>query len=282
MRHRIIRATSNGVAGISAGVGGIFDGIVDRLNGSPEAVKDFVALDPVQFPLGYAAAPGARREDVEIAAFLAATVAWGRRDMILKSAKKMFVMMQGRPADFVMSGGFEGLGERGDPGDGSVHRTFFAGDLKYFCRGFRACYEKYGTLESLFVAAGGIWQGIALFRDEMAGANGGVFSKHIGDPRNSACKRIHLALRWLVRGRPVDLSLWKTISPADLFIPLDVHVARNARRLGLLTRKSNDRKAVVELTEALRLFCPEDPVKYDFALFDNATSSALDFNGGNK
>jgi uncharacterized protein (TIGR02757 family) len=104
----------------------------------------------------------------------------------------------------------------------------------------------------------------------MATANGGRFSKHIANPGGgapSACKRINLALRWLVREGPVDTGLWKSIKPAGLYIPLDVHVARTARKLGLLTRKSNDRKAVVELTEKLRGFCKEDPVRYDYALF---------------
>jgi len=132
----------------------------------------------------------------------------------------------------------------------------------------------------LFASAPDVWQGIAGFREEMATANGGRYSKHIANPgetgtgtgsntggTGSACKRIHLTLRWLVREGPVDLGLWKKIRPADLYIPLDVHVARTARKLGLLQRKSNDRKAVVELTEKLREFCPEDPVKYDFVLF---------------
>jgi uncharacterized protein (TIGR02757 family) len=105
----------------------------------------------------------------------------------------------------------------------------------------------------------------------MARGNGGAYTKHIANPEaNSACKRINLALRWLVRREgPVDLGLWKSISPARLFIPLDVHVGRAARSLFLLDplRKANDKKAVIALTEKLRAFCPEDPVKYDFALF---------------
>jgi uncharacterized protein (TIGR02757 family) len=107
----------------------------------------------------------------------------------------------------------------------------------------------------------------------MAAANGGCYTKHIANPgradaaTGSACKRINLALRWLVRKGPVDLGLWKSISPSSLYIPLDVHVARSARRLGLLKRKSNDKKAVIELSHKLREQCPDDPVKYDFVLF---------------
>jgi uncharacterized protein (TIGR02757 family) len=224
---------------------------------SEQAVRGFISHDPVQFPRRYA-----QREDVEITAFLAATIAWGRRDLIIRSAEKMLDTMGGSPADFVMAGNFRRLK------DACIHRTFFEKDLKYFCVGFRRCYAKYGSLEELFSRAADTWEGISLFREEMAAANSGRHSKHIANPdAGSACKRINLALRWLVRSGPVDLALWKKPLPSALHIPLDVHVARTARRLGLLTRKSNDRKAVVELTEKLREFCPQDPVKYDFALF---------------
>jgi len=223
--------------------------------------SEFITLDPVQFPRRYK-----KREDVEIAAFLAATIAWGRRDMILRSAKKMFALMGTSPYDYVMSGGYKKLKSA------NIHRTFFEGDLKYFCKGLEHCYTKYGNLEKLFAPTSNVWEGFALFREEMAAANSQAFSKHISDAGEegkggSACKRLNLALRWLVREGPVDLHLWKRIKPAALYIPLDVHVARTARKLGLLQRKSNDKKAVIELTEKLREFDPEDPVKYDFALF---------------
>ena len=235
---------------------------------------DFIAQDPVQFPRSFT-----KREDIEIAAFLSAAIAWGRRDLIIRSAQRMFALMEGGPSAFVMTGNYRKLKER-EPAPRrhaskvplcNIHRTFFEDDLKYFCRGFKYCFEKYGSLENLFAAAPSTWEGIALFREEMAKANKGCYSKHIADPgkdeAGSACKKINLALRWLVREGPVDLKLWKSIKPSSLFIPLDVHVARTARRLGLLERKSNDKKAVIALTESLRKFCPEDPVKYDFALF---------------
>lgn len=203
----------------------------------------------------------------------------------------MFALLGPSPGSFVMKGDFRKFGERcvgpskpGTQGNDParrprgvcVHRTFFEDDLLYFCRGFRACYTQYGSLETLFASAGDIWEGISLFRETMAKGNSGkskqpVYSKHIADPgAGSACKRLHLALRWLVRQEgPVDLGLWKSISPASLFIPLDLHVGRTARHLGLLEngRKANDKKAVISLTEKLREFCPEDPVKYDLALF---------------
>ena len=241
----------------------------NKINRS-EPAADFIAHDPVQFPLRYAKNRYAKRADVEIAAFLAATIAWGRRDLILRSAERMFALMEPGPAAFVMSGNFQKLK------DHCVHRTFFEDDLRYFCRGFRSCYAKYGSLEKLFLKGmgtdGTVWEGIALFREEMAAANGGRYTKHIANPGaadsgGSACKRINLALRWLARPGPIDLGLWKSLSPSALYIPLDVHVARTARRLGLLDRKSNNKKTVTDLTEKLREFCPKDPVKYDFALF---------------
>ena len=234
-------------------------------------MEDFIVHDPVQFPRRYA-----KQADVEIAAFLAATIAWGRRDIILRSAERMFALMEPSPAAFVMDGNYRKLKDR------CVHRTFFEDDLKYFCRGFRSCYAKYGNLEKLFLkgmeGGGTVWEGIALFREEMALTNGGCYTKHIAGPgvdsgNGSACKRLHLALRWLVRPGQADIGIWKNIPPSALYIPLDVHVARTARRLGLLERKANDKKAVLELTENLRKFCPEDPVKYDFALF--GTEAAL-------
>jgi uncharacterized protein (TIGR02757 family) len=186
-----------------------------------------------------------------------------------------------------MEGNYRNLRNRRDCPSGScIHRTFFEDDLVYFCRGLRACYQKYGSLEALFSSAlcragspdpgdlaggPGIWEGIALFRETMARGNGGRYTKHIADPCSSSpCKRLCLSLRWLVRREgPVDLGLWKSVSPAVLCIPLDLHVGRAARRLGLLdpAPKTNGRKAAIALTGQLRKFCPEDPVRYDLALF---------------
>ena len=222
---------------------------------------DFIASDPVRFLHRYK-----KREDIEIAAFLSAVIAWGRRDLILRSGEKMFAFLGSSPYKFITSGEYKKLK------NANIHRTFFESDLKYFCQGFAHIYNKYMNLEKLFLSAADIWEGITIFRNEMAAANNSKYSIHIANPgldgeNGSACKRFNLALRWLVRKGPVDLGLWKSIKPSSLYIPLDVHVARTARKLGLLERKSNDKKAVIELTENLRLLCPEDPVKYDFALF---------------
>jgi uncharacterized protein (TIGR02757 family) len=234
----------------------------NEFSGSESSVRDFIEHDPVQFPLGYAKQRPRNQADIEIAAFLAATIAWGRRDLIIRSCRRMFALMEQGPADFVKAGNYRKLKDR------NIHRTFFENDLAYFCNGFRSCYAKYGTLEKLFASMPDVWQGIKLFREEMAAGNNGLYTAHIANPdANSACKRINMGLRWLVRKGPVDMGLWKSIKPSSLYIPLDVHVARNARNIGLLERKSNDKKAVMELTEKLRQFCPEDPVKYDFVLF---------------
>lgn len=233
----------------------------------------FVKDDPVQFPRRYSDVC-----DIEIVALLVATIAWGNRKMIINSSNKMLEIMGRSPYDYVMSGGWEKLD------DGMcVHRTFFGRDLKYYCRGIKGIRGVKGVkgLEDVFVEVPGdarnnridVWRGIENFRNMMAEANGGT-SKHISNPscgapmKGSACKRLHMALRWLVRNDGiVDLGVWKRLSPKDLMIPLDVHVARVSRELGLLDRKSNDRMAVEMLTSRLREFDAEDPVKYDFALF---------------
>ena len=221
---------------------------------------DFIPKDPVKFPHRYK-----KKSDREIAAFIAATIAWGRRDLILRSGERIFETLGPSPYSYVMEEKFLSLDDRGK----SLHRTFFEGDLKYFCRGLRACYTKYDSLEALFTQSDNIFDGISLFRRTMAEGNGGLYSKHVANPDSgSACKRLNLALRWLIRREgPVDLGLWKSISPASLIIPLDVHVGRISRKLGLLQRKANDRKSALFLTDSLRAFCPEDPCKYDLALF---------------
>jgi uncharacterized protein (TIGR02757 family) len=191
--------------------------------------------------------------------------------------------MDSKPYDYVISGDFKKLKDR------NIHRTFFESDLKYFCKGLKYIYDKYGNLENLFLNSQeqkqtplqcDVWKGFYLFRQEMAKANKGEYSIHVSNAgeeneNGSACKKLNLALRWLVREGPVDLGLWKKIKPHSLYIPLDVHVARTARKMGLLERKSNDKKAVIMLTEKLREFCPQDPVKYDFALFGAGQSSSL-------
>ena len=226
--------------------------------------KEFIKNDPISFPHSFT-----RREDVEIAALLASTIAWGNRKMILSSGRKMFCdIMHSAPYNYVMSGEWERLDDRMN-----IHRTFFASDFKYICRGLRNIFSKHGTMETLFLGCS-VWDGIENLRREMAGANDGATTRHISNPvaqkgkPASACKRLHMMLRWLCRkDGVVDLGIWQGVSQAELMIPLDVHVARTARQLGIVTRKQNDRRTVEELTAQLRKLSPDDPVKYDFALF---------------
>ena len=244
---------------------GYLDELVAKNN-----TEAFIKDDPVQFPHRYN-----DKRDIEIVAFLVATIAWGNRKMILNNANKMLEIMGKSPYDFVMSGGWDKL-----DADKCVHRTFFGRDLKYYCRGLKHTYEvprfarNDNSLEDIFYnEEHDVWRGIQNFRDLMAEANG-CTSKHISNPsccepkKGSACKRLHMALRWLVRNDGiVDLGIWNRLSPKNLMIPLDVHVARVSRDLGLIDRKSNDRQTVEMLTAKLREFDAKDPVKYDFALF---------------
>lgn len=223
----------------------------------------FVENDPVRFPRRYS-----RLQDAEIAGILCATIAWGRRSSILVSCERMLASMGESPYRYVMRCADMPLDGR------AVHRTFSQADFAWFLRGLKSLYARYESLEELFAPRAGergLWDGIGRFRREMLRATAAypALGRHISCPdKHSACKRLHLFLRWMVRDDGiVDLGLWKRIRPADLSVPLDVHVGRVARSLGLLTRRQNDRKAVEELDAVLRRFDPHDPVRYDFALF---------------
>lgn len=234
-------------------------------------IPEFIDNDPVQFPHRYS-----EKNDIEIVAFLIATIAWGKRSMILNSANKLLNAMGKSPYDFVMSEGWRNLKP-----DKCVHRTFFNRDLIYYCNGLNDIYKEYQSLEDIFALNDNhdAWQGIQNFRDRIQKANDGISSVHISNPycenpkKGSACKRLHLALRWLVRNDGiVDLGIWNKIKPSDLMIPLDVHVGRISRELGLIDRKSNDRTTVEAITSKLRELDPHDPIKYDFALFGYGVS----------
>lgn len=226
--------------------------------------KEFINDDPISFPHSFT-----KREDIEISALLASVIAWGNRPMILRSCNKMFHdIMGGAPYSYVMSGSWEQLDDRQN-----IHRTFFAADFKYICRGLKSIYTKYGTMEALFIGCS-VWEGIENLRQELAAVNGGRISRHISNPvpqkgkPASACKRMLMMLRWLCRKDGiVDIGIWQNVHPSQLMMPIDVHVARTARQLGLVTRKQNDRRTVEELTAKLRELSPDDPVRYDFALF---------------
>ena len=225
----------------------------------------FIEMDPIQIPHEYE-----EKEDIEIAGFMAAVIAWGNRVSIIKSARKMMSLMGNSPYGFVMEHREEQLERMA----GFVHRTFNSLDLIYFVQALRHLYlhheglegvfRKYQTESSLQIA---IHQLKRIFFEPPHPAR---TTKHLPDPlKGSAAKRINMYLRWMVRRdrAGVDFGLWDSISPSILSCPLDVHTAKVARRLGLLRRRQNDAAAVTELDAVLRGFDPEDPVKYDFALF---------------
>jgi uncharacterized protein (TIGR02757 family) len=227
--------------------------------------QDFIESDPVQIPHLFT-----QKEDIEIAGFLAATIAWGNRKMIINNAKKMVTLMGNSPYDFIMNHKEYHL----DSLEGFVHRTFNSTDFTTFIKALRHVYENHGGLEAVFSKhqqSDGMHKAIHEFKKvffEIAHQN--RTQKHVSDPlAGSAAKRINMYLRWMVRNdnAGVDLGIWKSISAASLSCPLDVHSGNVARKLGILTRKQNDAKALHELDTQLRLMDAADPVKYDFALF---------------
>ena len=221
----------------------------------------FVESDPVSIPHRYTS-----RGDREVAGFLAATIAWGNRKMILRNAGRMMELMDNAPHEFITYARESDLARL----DGFVHRTFNSDDLRDFVLALRRMGQEHGGLggffENSWERTGDMRQVLALFRAEFTGVRG----KHLSSiERGAACKRLNMFLRWMVRddGRGVDMGLWKRIPPSALYLPLDVHSGRVARSLGLLTRRQDDWRAVEEVTSRLREFSPDDPVKYDFALF---------------
>jgi uncharacterized protein (TIGR02757 family) len=224
---------------------------------------NFIESDPIQIPHYYSL-----KEDIEIAGFLATTIAWGNRKMIINNAHKMMQLMGNSPYDFVMSHSDEQLAALSL----FVHRTFNGQDFVTFVKGMQHIYQNHNGLEAVFTKKNPTMQHtISDFKKlffEIPHEN--RTEKHISDPINgSAAKRINMYLRWMVRKdtKGVDLGIWKNIAAAQLSCPLDVHSGNVARKLGLLHRSQNDAKAVLELDTQLRILDANDPVKYDFALF---------------
>lgn len=225
----------------------------------------FIEHDPVSIPHLYT-----DKGDIEIAGFLAATIAWGNRKMILRNANRMMELLDDSPYDFIMNSDEQDMKSI----EGFVHRTFNSLDLIYFLKAIKYIYRTKGGLERIFTEH--------QTRDSLQPAihelNAFFFElphshrteRHLSDPfKGSASKKINMFLRWMVRddNKGVDFGIWKSISPSILSCPLDVHSGNVARKLGLLTRKQNDAKAVSELDNNLRKMDKVDPVKYDFALF---------------
>ncbi len=226
---------------------------------------EFIESDPIQIPHLFS-----RKEDIEIAGFLTATIAWGNRKSILKNGRRLMELMEMSPYDFVINHQESDLERL----EGFVHRTFNSKDLSYFIISLKNIYKNHEGLESIFAQYAErdtLQPAIHHFKQ--------VFfelphqkrtEKHVSDPlKNSAAKRINMFLRWMVRpnDQGVDFGIWEKLSPSQLSCPLDVHSGNVARKLGLLKRKMNDAKALAELDSKLRKMDSEDPVKYDFALF---------------
>jgi uncharacterized protein (TIGR02757 family) len=226
---------------------------------------DFIADDPISIPHRYSL-----KEDIEIAGFLAATIAWGNRKIIVKNGHRMLDLLGESPYDFVTSHDDRQLKKL----EGFVHRTFNGNDLIYFIKSLQHIYQKKGGLEKVIssnITKHSVQPAIHHFKNAFFEiSHPARTTKHVSDPLNgSAAKKINMYLRWMVRKdkRGVDFGLWKSIKPSQLSCPLDVHSGNIARKLGLLNRTQNDARAVEELDKSLRVLDKLDPVKYDFALF---------------
>lgn len=236
---------------------------VDRYNR-----RSFIQSDPVCIPHRYN-----RKQDIEITAFWTSIMSWGQRTTIIAKAEQLFALMGDSPYEFIVNHRpkdrkrFENF----------RHRTFQPVDTLYFLTYLQEYYRQNDSLEQAFSIEGtggqpAMFDRLARFHDMFFASEWAPqrTRKHVSTPvRGSSCKRLNMFLRWMVRSddRGVDFGIWKSIRPADLMIPLDVHVHRVARGLGLLRRPQSDWKSVVELTDTLRTLDPADPVKYDYALF---------------
>ncbi|MDE5707974.1 MAG: TIGR02757 family protein [Alistipes sp.] len=227
---------------------------------------DFIGDDPISVPHRYV-----DRADREIAGFLAATIAWGNRKAIVRNACRMMLAMDDAPADFVRHASDRELAAL----DSCVHRTFSGGDLRDFVLALRSLTERFGGIgaffESRYEVTGSIPRVLADFRHEFFRCSHAPrCEKHLSSiEKGAACKRLCMYLRWMVRydDRGVDFGEWRRIPMSALYLPLDVHTGDMGRALGLLGRRQNDWRAVEEITAALRRFDPDDPVRFDFALF---------------
>lgn len=242
----------------------------DFLNRKTEEYNQpsFIKDDPVSIPhLFY------KRQDIEIAGFFAAVFAWGNRTIIIKKSHELMQAMDMAPHQFVLQHNDNDLKKLLS----FKHRTFNTTDLLYFIEFLKFHYSKHSSLETAFTR--GMEKNDTTIENGLAGFHHYFFSledvpartrKHIASPeKHSTCKRLNMFLRWMVRqdNSGVDFGIWKSIAPAQLICPIDLHVARVAKRFNLLPRKQIDWQAALDLTTHLRKLDPNDPVRYDFALF---------------
>jgi uncharacterized protein (TIGR02757 family) len=229
---------------------------------------NFIERDPISIPHRYT-----KRQDIEISAFLCATLAWGRRDIILTKCNHLLKLMNNAPHEFVLNFTHNDLVKLQE----FKHRTFSSSDLVYFLRFLQSYYRQNDSLEGAFAMA--INKQDHSTENALTGFHQLFFSlddlpkstlRHISTPKNkSACKRLSMFLRWMVRkdGNGVDFGLWNDIKPHQLVVPCDVHVHTVSKKLGLTARNNLDWKAALEITKELKKMDPDDPIKYDFALF---------------
>lgn len=228
--------------------------------------QEFIEADPISIPHSFS-----DRDDREVAGLLSATIAWGNRKAIVRSARRMMSYMDDAPADFVRNASAKELTHL----QSYVHRTFNGQDFTDFVLGMRHIVEQYGGIgnffENRYAQSEDMTKVLSDFRREFFAAPHNPHSeKHLSSiDKGAACKRLNMYLRWFVRcdDRGVDFGLWRQIPMSALYLPLDVHTGNMGRALGLLQRKQNDWKATAEITASLREFDAEDPVRYDFSLF---------------
>ena len=225
----------------------------------------FIETDPIQVPKQFS-----QKENIEIAGFLTATISWGNRSTIIKNAMKLMSLMDFQPRDFILNSSLSEIKKL----DNFVHRTFNGRDCIYFIHSLKNIYQNHGGLQPVFEKGfqieNTVKSALAHFFSVFFELEGERTRKHISNvTKGASAKRLNMFLRWMVRNDKggVDFGIWKGIPASALMLPLDVHTGNVSRKLGILNRKSNDWKAVVEVTKTLRKFDPADPVKYDFALF---------------
>jgi uncharacterized protein (TIGR02757 family) len=228
--------------------------------------KKFIQSDPIQIPKQFE-----DPEDIEIAGFLAATIAWGQRSTIITNMNRLLNKMNNTPYEFITEADDDDLRILSD----FKHRTFNGEDCIFFMKSLQNIYKNHGGLGSVFQNSYKKKRNIPEVLQEFRNIffeipHPARTQKHVADiSKKSSAKRLNMFLRWMVRrdSKEIDFGIWDKIATKDLFIPLDIHSGNVARKLGLLKRKQNDWLAVEELTGKLREFDPYDPVKYDFALF---------------
>lgn len=241
--------------------------LLDSINDQVEQ-PDYIPKDPVQFMHAFY-----EKKDREIAGFLAATMAWGRRDIVVSKVDELLKRMNYEPYQFVMNYD-QPLYDRFQY---FKHRTFKPIDIHGLILTLREIYKAYRDFEAFWSECYHYGKKekrpfLAIFNERFFRYSPDLAErtrKHISNPeKGSPCKRLYMFLRWTIRrGSPVDPGIWNFMSPSELQIPLDVHVARQGRKYGLITRRTNDWKTVNELTETLSILNPDDPARYDYALF---------------